>query len=249
MNYKKSLPAAIALLVAGIAFQSCSKDQGNTARVDVNYDLNNKAKLQVINTTLNTSKTYVFMDGEPLSGTPLAYSSGATNTGSGLTYAVDPGLHAFNVRDIASAVQPPLAFSEDFQANTQYTIFLYDTMNAIKQKTVAANIVRPTNGEAKVRFANLAWQKNATAPSVDIFSKNLNANIASDVPYSEITEFALVPNPGVTDSIYVREAGTTTTLGSGAFTFLPNEHYTVVYRGSYSATTTFARSLAAYISF
>jgi|SRR5690606_24090462 len=247
MSLNKIIKTGLGVTVSALLLASCTKDNSNSSRADEIRDFGNMARVQIYNAALGTQRTFAYADAERLNGAAFIYSNTA-HSGSGLTHALPAGLHAMVVRDtLGSSVQPQISFAQDFQANTQYTIFLYDTMNAIKQKTFAANIVRPTDGQARVRFANFAFLKGATPPNVDVFSKNLNGNLVSDVPYSELSGFMTVV-PDVTDSLYVREAGTTTNLVGGAFTFRPNEHYTVVFRGRYAPGTTFVRTLASFIN-
>ena len=209
---------------------SCTKDNGNTGRAIEDRDLSNKANVQVINSTLGSQRTFVYADGQRLNGAALIYTNSTTNTGSGLTYALEPGLRSFMVRDtLGTSVQPVLTFAEDFQANQKYTIFLYDTMRTIKQKTVLNQIETPDPQTAHLRFANFVWAKNATLPNVDVFSKKLNQNIFTDVPYTDVTGF--IAHPFGADSLFVRQTGMAANLASVAINPLPQEIYTLVYRG------------------
>jgi len=229
----------------GLAFVSllaaCSKDHGNTARANVDTDFSNKATLQVFNASLNTQRNFVYMDGGRLSGTSMTYTA-ASYLASGLIYAVPAGLHSFLVKDtLGTSTQPPLAFAENLQANKHYSVFVYDTMKNVKQITVEDEIVIPDDESTMIRFANFRWSRTGTPANVDVFSKNLNDNILTNVPYTTVTEFFAQPT-GLTDSLFVRETGTTTNLASGGFTFLPKKSYTLLYRGSDS----WAKTLSAF---
>lgn len=236
------------MMAAVLLMASCTKDHGNTTRANEMKDFGNMARVQIYNTAPGTARTFAYADAKRLNGAAFIYSNTA-HTGSGLSYAVMAGLRAFVVRDtLGSSIQPQISFAEDFQANKNYTIFLYDTMSAIKQKTVMTDIVKTNdNTTTRVRFANFTWLKGGTPPNVDLYSKNQNSIILSDVPYTGVTDFVTLPT-GATDSLFVRETGTMTNLAAGAFTFMPNESYTVVYRGRYNPGT-FAKTLASFINY
>jgi hypothetical protein len=222
---------------------ACSKDHGGTARADVDSDFSNKAILQVYNASVNTQRNFLYMDGGRLSGTSMTYTA-ASYLASGLMYAVPAGLHSFLIKDtLGSSTQPSLAFSQDFQANSRYSMFVYDTMKNIKQITVKDNIVIPDDTASMVRFANFRWSRTGTPVNVDVFSKIENANILTNVPYTTVTEFFARPS-AVTDSLFVRETGTTTNLAAAGFTFRPKKSYTILYYGSDS----WAKTITAYIN-
>src|SRR5574338_257709 len=142
MNFNKIIRNGCGMMAAALMLASCTKDNGNTTRANEMKDFGNLARVQIYNAALGTARTFAYADAERLNGAAFIYSTSA-HTGSGLTYAVMPGLRAFVVRDtLGSSIQPQLSFAEDFQANKNYTIFLYDTMSAIKQKTVMTDIVK-----------------------------------------------------------------------------------------------------------
>lgn len=248
MKFSKIYSTGILVTAVALLFASCNKGDGHAFSHLENRDLNNKARIQVFNAAIGSQRTFVYSDAARLNGTALAYTASAF-TGSPLTFVVNPGLHSFMIKDdLATSTQPTLTFPQDFQANKTYTMFIYDTLNAIKQKTVLTEIVKPNDGSARLRFANFPVRKPGTPPNVDVFSKRLNANIFSDVPYTGVTDFVNVPGLE-SDSIFVRAAGTTTNLIAGSFSFLTNESYTIIFRGRYDGGTAYPRTLTSFINY
>lgn len=244
--------ACAGLAVIVVSQFSCTKT--NFERVaNTNTDFNNKAQVQVYNATINTQRTFVYSDGKKLNGAALIYTqttaTNAAHTGSGITFLLDPGLHAFTIRDtLGTSTQTKLNFSENLDANKFYTIFMYDTMNAVKQKTVLTELVTPADSTARVRFANFVYSK-ALPPTVDIFSKRRNENVFSNIPYTTVTDFIPYAT-GVSDSLIVRTAGTMIALDTATFTFTPKRSYTLVFRGRASTNeiggALFPRTLASF---
>ncbi len=240
MNFNTIIKTGTGVLASALLLVSCTKEHGETAKALEDKDFNNKAKVQVYNAALGTQRTFAYADGKRLNGAAFIYTNTATHTGSGLTFAVMPGLRAFVVRDtLGTSVQPPLAFAEDFQANKSYTIFLYDTMRFIKQKTVLNDIEPVDAYTARIRFANFAWLKAGVPPNVDVWSKSQNTNIFSDIPYTTVTGFMNVQG-STSDSLFVREAGTMIEIAKAGFTFQPLKHYTLILRGGGAFTRTLA---------
>ncbi|HEY6504779.1 MAG TPA: hypothetical protein VIZ28_12440 [Chitinophagaceae bacterium] len=235
-------------------YLSCTKT--NFERVaDANTDYNNKSLVQVYNASINTQRTFFYADGNKLNGAALIYTqttaTNAAHTGSGLTFILDPGLHSFLIRDtLLTSVQTPISFSGNLDANKFYTVFTYDTMNASKQKSVLADLVIPTDSTARLRFANFVYWKSGIPPPMDIFSKRLNANIFSNINYTDVTGF--IPYASmVSDSLIVRTAGTMIALDTLAVSsFTPKRSYTLVFRGRYVTNeiggALFPRTLASY---
>jgi hypothetical protein len=201
-------------------------------------DFNNLARVQVYNATLSTQRNLVYADGKPLSATPMVYtqttSTNAAFTGSGVVYGLPPGTSTFMIRDTSStATQPPLVFSYTLQGNASYTIFTYDSVNTIKQVTVKNNIVIPSDSTARLRFANFVYWKTGTPPGVDIFSKNRNTNIFTNVELTQVTDYISYASK-TTDSLIVRTTGTMIGLDTATIAPTPKRSYTLVFRGRYS---------------
>lgn len=229
---------------------ACDKTIKDSTPVVPDYD--NLAKVQVIDATLNTQRNAIYADGALLNATPMVYTS-ATFSGSGIVYGLAPGTKGFLIRDTSStATQPPLNFSYTLMGNNSYTIFTYDSVNAIKQVTVKNNIVVPSDTTARVRFANFAHWHVGVPAAVDIFSKNKNANIFTNVSLTQVTDF--IPYASrTTDSLFVRTTGTMTGLDTATITPSPQRSYTLVFRGRFATnegnSATFPRTLTSFITY
>ncbi|MEI9810546.1 MAG: hypothetical protein WDO16_23215 [Bacteroidota bacterium] len=251
----KSYRIAISVLgitAAFLLFLSCTKQTGKEVALE-KYDLDNYARLQVYNVAVGNQRNYVYIDGKPVTGAALLYTN-ATFTplfpATPNSFIVTPGIRSFSIRDtLGTSTQPQLAFAENLAANSYYTIFAYDTMSAIKQKTVLTTIVTPSDSTARVRFGNFVFFKTGVPPNVDIFSKRRNANVFTNIAVTEVTDF--IPyESGTADSLIVRSTGTTTALDTAVFNFTRKRSYTLVFRGRYAVneagTNTFPRTLSSF---
>ena len=223
----------IGLLSIGLAI-SCTKsfDEKTTQQ----KDFNGSTIVQVVNTIVNASRNYVYVDGVPVNGAPMISGSIFPTTGYG--FSIPPGIRAFLIRDtLGATTQVPLSFAENLAAGRHHTIFIYDTITSPKQKTVQDNIVIPTDTTARLRFANFIYNP-FDIPAVDVYSFKAAANLFTNIPITGVTEF--VPYPSlVTDTLYIRETGTMNQLYKltvGGLT--PKRNYTFVYRGSHRGTRT-----------
>jgi len=220
-----TLPA----LAAALVISACTKNSDGV--LTDSRDFSNSAIAQVYVATVNASRNYVYVDGNQVNGSSLI--SGSVFPASGPGFKVSPGVKAFLVRDtISTATQVPLSFAENFQFGKTYTVFLYDTINAPKQKTVQTDIVIPSDTTARIRFANFIYNPNAI-PAVDVFSYSRNANIFTNVNVTDVTGFIPYASGLPLDTLYIRPTGTTTNLVKLSMTGLMKQRsYTVVYRGS-----------------
>ena len=117
-------------------------------------------------------------------------------------------------------------------------IFTFDTITAPKHKTVRTPITIPTDTTCRVRFANFAYNGVAETPAIDIVSLGKNEIVATNVRYTDVTDFIVHPSRIGTEAFQIRLAGTTTVLATSTVsTLLPQRMYTVVYRGSHRATS------------
>jgi hypothetical protein len=243
-----------ALIIAG-----CTKDKVPEGRADENMDFSNHAQVQVYNAAVNTQRNHVFVDGKIVTGASLTYTSATFSPlfpSSASGFAVPAGLRNFLIRDtLTAATQPPLVFAENFQSGQFYTIFLYDSLNAVKQKTVWTKIDVPTDTSSRLRFANFVYWRTGTPPPMDVFSKKMNANIFTNVAYTEVTNF--IPyGSGFTsgaynDTLLVRPTGSTGAyLDTLAFTPARGRVYTLVFRGRYeTAGASFPRTLSVFANY
>jgi hypothetical protein len=253
---KKTIAIYSFILIAlTVLITACSREiQDSTPRLD---DFGNTATVQLYNVAVGNQRNLFYIDGKAVNGAtvPLTYTNtvllfpAAPNVG----FAVTAGLRNFYLKDtLATSTQPPLSFAENFLGNKFYTIFVYDTMNAVKQKTVETNIVVPSDNSARVRFANFAYFQTGVPPAVDIFSKTKNANVFTNVALTDVTDF-ITYTSGVADTLIVRSTGTAIGLDTANFTFNAKRNYTLVFRGRYavneSGGATFPRTLSSFINY
>ena len=235
----------VAGMAASMLFSSCIKTFDE--KVEQNRDFSNSSLLQVYMATVNADRNYVYVDSKPVNGAKLILGSVFPSTG--FAFAVPGGYRAFMIRDTLTATtQTPLSFAQNMDVGKNYTIFMYDTINAAKQKTVETKIVVPGDTTARLRCANFIFSKNAV-PAVDIFSKRRNVNVFTNVAVTGVTDFIPVPS-AFTDTFYVRETGTTNQLAVlNGLTPTEKRSYTLVFRGRYETTSgTIARTLSSFIN-
>lgn len=249
MKLYKIIIISIGTVAVSFLYMSCYKSNIKLVSA-VNSDFTNKAFVQVYNATLSSARNYVYVDGNAVTGAIVAYGGAFPSTPS--NFSVTPGFRSFLIRDTSSTIltQPPMSFAENFEPNKYYTIFMYDTLNSPKQKTVVNNIIIPADTTARVRFANFIFSKTPV-PNVDIFSIKSNANVFTNVQVTDVTNYVpfktFLPT-STSDTLLVRETGTTILLAQlNAFNPIRKRSYTLVLRGSYKAATP-AKTLSSFSS-
>jgi hypothetical protein len=219
--------------VGSISIVSCKKEFEKIVVED--KELEDKAFLKVYNGAVNTNRNFVYIDNVPVTGSILAY--GALFPSTGYTATIEPGNRSVLVKDtLATSTQVPVSFTSTFEAGKNYTIFTYDTVNAVKHKIVEDQIEVPADTSARLRFVNLIYS-STPLPNVDLYSTRQGANIFSNVALADVTDFIPYASNSV-DTFYVRETGTTTNL-TPLFSIRPTQKrsYTIVYRGRYGTTS------------
>ncbi|MBI5857305.1 MAG: DUF4397 domain-containing protein [Sphingobacteriales bacterium] len=235
--------AGIVFILASVAIVSCEKtfDEKTLQQTD----FTNSTRVQLFLAMVNATRNYVYVDANQVTGS--AMSSGSVFPSAANSFVVNGGLKAFLVRDtLSTSTQVPLSFAENMQVGKNYTVFVYDTINTPKQKTVVTNIEVPTDTTARVRFANFVFSKT-DVPAVDIFSKRRNVNVFTNVPVTDVTGFIPFPS-AFNDTIYVRETGTSNLLATmNSFNPSAKRSYTLVFRGRYQSTSgTVVRTLSSF---
>lgn len=247
---KGLLPLAGSLLVLA----ACTKNiVDETPRES---DPGTYASVQIYNVALGTKGNFLYIDGVPVNGSPFVFTqttaTNATFTGSGLTYGLAPGTHTFTLKDTAAATtQPPLVFNNSLQPNTAYTLFTFDTLTSVQQLMVQNTFTVPLDTTARLRFAHLSYLKGGTPENVDIFSKNKNANVFTNVAFKTVTDFIPYASRKA-DTLIARQAGTTTDLATVFITPSVKRFYTVVFRGRHNNTVAanlYPRQLVSFINY
>ena len=200
--------------------------------------------IKVFVATVKASNTYVYADNVPLTGARLSFQSTfPTNLG----YAtITPGQRSISIRDTTSTyTQVPAVFNQVFNPGQYYSLFIYDTLNNTKYLVVKDNIIVPADTSSQIRFANLVFSQTPV-PNVDVFSKDLNKNVFTNLSVGSVTDFISFPSK-VVDTLIVQPTGTSTALANIIFTPGARRSYTVVFNGRYQTTTgAIARTLSLY---
>lgn len=231
------------VISASFFVASCSKAKGKDTALETT-DFSNRSLVQVYNATLGSTRNYVYVDGAPVNGASINYGTAFPVTPS--NFSVPSGLRAFLIRDtLRTTTQPAMSLAENLLPASNYTLFTYDTVNTVKNKLVQNNIIVPADTTARIRFANFVYAPFATTP-VDVFSKNRNATIFTNVTTTDVTNY-IAYDSRRTDTLFLRFAGTTTNiLNNNGTVAAPNyqpillviapirkRSYTVLFRGSY----------------
>ncbi|MEY3589993.1 MAG: hypothetical protein RLZZ466_513 [Bacteroidota bacterium] len=226
---------AVAITASTLLLQSCQKSFDKKLAAD--YYTGTGSTIQVFVGTVGASRNYIYVDGQPVNGSAL--STGNLFPGTGFGYSVKSGLRNMMVRDtLSTTTQANLVFAQNFDIGNNYMIFTFDTITAPKQKTVRTPITVPSDTTCRVRFANFAYNGIAQTPAIDIVSLGKNEIVATNVRYTDVTDFIVHPSRIGTEAFQIRLAGTTTVLATSTVsTLLPQRSYTVVYRGSHRATS------------
>lgn len=241
MTMKDSKILNIGVIIVLVSFISIACNKANNERIAAfETDLDNKSVVQVAVATVNATRNYLYVDSKQITGATLSSGSIFPVSATGVGFNVEGGFRSFLVRDtLSTTTQMPFSFAESFNVSTHYTLFLYDTITAPKQKTVKDNIVIPPDTTCRLRFANFIYN-NAAVPNVDVFSFNRNANIFTNIAVTDVTEFIPYPSRLPADTLYIREAGTMNLLLKQSIGVLtPKRNYTFLYRGSFKGTKTF----------
>jgi hypothetical protein len=238
MKVISKITASCAVIATAMLAVSCVKQSGKEVATEQN-NYSNKAFVQVYNATLSSARNYVYVDGNAVTGAALAYGGTFPSTPS--NFAVTSGVRAFLIRDTLSATtQIPMSFAENFEANKNYTVFMYDSITNPKQKTVVNNILLPDDTTSRIRFANFIYTTTAV-PNVDLFSVRRGTNVFTNVPITDVTGYIPHPSSSKTvenDTLRVYEAGTANLLATlNGFAPVRKRSYTVVFRGRYQSTS------------
>lgn len=242
--------AAGSLVAMAALVSSCDKDLNDRNNVD--KDASNSTYVKFVNLAGNATRNYVYVDGKQVSGAQMLYGETLPTHSGSYGLKMSAGLHSFVVRDtLSTSTQVPLSFNGNFDANSSYTVFLYDSIIRIKQVTVKNEIVMPADSTSRLRFGNFMYLANGgTAPAVDLYSSFFGRRIFTNIAPSEVTEFITYPGAHAAgDTLRTYVAGTNTVLNQLiGYTTTQKRSYTVVTRGNYNnlAATGTGRLIASY---
>lgn len=229
------------MLASSVLLILIACEKASMPRANEITDLTNKAKVQVFNATPSSPGSFVAINGLTVNTTAaVTYGNGYP---ASVYFLTEPGLSQFSIRPSTGTVQPVLSFPNSLKPGMFYSIFTYDTINAIKQLTVESTLEIPTDTTARIRFANFMYSKTGM-PNVDVYSTRNKANIFTNVASTQVTAFIPAASK-LLDTLIVRQTGTTTSLFQlNSVLLTPQRIYTAVLRGSYVTPTTTARTLS-----
>ncbi|OYZ03053.1 MAG: hypothetical protein B7Y37_01035 [Sphingobacteriia bacterium 28-36-52] len=232
-----SIIAVIGLLTA------CKKDfDGRTTE---SSGTENKSFIRFVPGSLAAARNFITVDGTRLNGTGLSMGGVFPGASTITAFAtILPGSRTIRVFDSSAVtIQSPVSISSTFDAGKFYTIYTYDTSNAVKALIQNDVFTVPTDTTANVKFVNIIFSSSAI-PNVDLYSRRKRANIATNIaPLSSSPYIKHIT--GLSDTLEVRATGTTTALTIvNGFTFNAKRTYNVVFRGRYQSTAgTMSRGL------
>jgi hypothetical protein len=232
-----SILAVIGLLTA------CKKDFDGRTSESVGTE--NKAFIRFVPGSLAATRNFITLDGARLNGTPLAMGAVFPGASTVTAFAtILPGARTIRVFDSAAVpMQTPVSVSATFDAGKFYSVYTYDTSNAVKALIQNDVFTVPSDTTANVKFVNIIYSSSAI-PNVDLYSRRKRANIATNI--APLASSNYIPHiSGLTDTLEVRATGTTTTLAIfNGHTFNAKRTYNVVFRGRYQSTAgTMSRGL------
>ena len=248
---KQSILTGFFFIMIALLFFSCEKYDGDRTP-GAFYSTVNNSSVQVYISTVGASRNYVYVDGRAQNGSLLAFTSSTSASplfpSSGYGFTVPAGQRNFLIRDtLSTSTQIPLSFANIFSIGKNYTIFTYDTITAVKQKTVETSIVVPTDTSCRVRLAHFAYSP-VLMPNVDLYSFKRAGNVITNVAPTDVTNFVAFASK-LNDTLQVRVTGTANVLAQ-LNGFLPTEKrsYTLVYRGSHRGASS-ARFLSSFVNY
>ncbi len=235
MKLTRLIILSLGILTVSTLCLSCTKTTPKVAGTDA--DLTNTTLIQIFNSTVRSTRNYVYVDGAAVSGSAFAF--GGVFPATAYAFKVAPGLRSFLIRDtLNSSTQVPLVFSENLELGKSYTIFTYDSLTNPKQATILNDIEVPSDTTARLRFANFIYNTSAL-PNVDVYSfrKGPSAPVFANISTTQVTNFIPYAS-SITDTLYVYATGTTSPLIVKAIipALVPQRSYTTTYNGSYRGT-------------
>jgi len=232
--------AAGSLVALAALISSCDKNLNDRNKLD--KDASNSAYVKFVNLAGNATRNFVFVDGKQVSGVQMVYGETLPVHSGNYGLKMAAGLRSFVVRDtLSTTTQVPLTFNGNFDANSSYTVFLYDSIIRIKQVTVKNNIEIPSDSTSRLKFGNFMYLTNGgTAPAVDLYSSFFGRRIFTNIAPSQVTEFITYPGGHAAgDTLRTYVAGTNTVLNELiGYTTTIKRSYVVVARGNYNNVLT-----------
>lgn len=256
---KKILLCTLLLATGLLTFSACEKKADRKAEFTTTEE---NAFVRIIHVSPSFRQVFnapdsfnIFINDNKVNGPLITYAGLFPATGSNFGYfAVPTGLQhiKLSVAGIVKADSIPLTlFSKVFLTGQYYSILVTDNIKSPNDSAkiiLQDNFTKPSNGNYSIRFVH-AVLNDTTGKNIDVFSARRNANIYNDIKPGQIVNFQNFPfNSQVSDTLYVRRAGTLQNLAITTGLFGNQRAYTFIYRGDGNLTTgTKARVLFPYL--
>lgn len=245
----KKILSYFSILAAGIVlFSACKKETDIKAQYSTTEE---NAFVRIVHASPFFRNVFnapdsinVFVNNVKVNGPLITYAGLFPATGTAFGYfAVPTGL--LNVKlTVGGVVNPdsiPLTtFAKVVTKGQYYSFILTDD---IKNPNDSAKIIlqdfytKPSNGNYSLRFVHAVLNDTA-GKNIDVFSTRRNANIYNNIKPGQIVNFSNYPyNSQLSDTLYVRRAGTLQTLATTIASFGNQRAYTMVYRGDGNLTS------------
>ncbi|MGV3766189.1 MAG: DUF4397 domain-containing protein [Chitinophagaceae bacterium] len=236
MPSNKFIPFGSAVLAAVMLF-SCTKEfREKTPMAD---DLSDSATIKIFNASVSSVRNQLIINDVLTLRTVFAYNSTWPTSAANAGFVVSPGQKSIVIKDSnATSTQPVQNITLGAEAGKSYSIFLYDTVTAMKNKLVVNDIVIPADTTSRLRFANFSFRRATPAPAIDVYSFSRKQLIFTNVPLNDVTGYISYPSL-TSDTLAILPAGTTDTLVKlNGYSTTPKRSYTLVFRGVYTVTGT-----------
>lgn len=256
---KKILSYSSLAAVAMIMFVACQKEAQIQAPFTTTED---NAFVRVIHASPSFRQVFnapdsfnIFVNDAKVNGPLITYAGLFPATGTNFGYiAVPTGLQNIKL-SVAGIVNPdsiPLTlFSKVFTKGQYYSIIVTDNFKSANDSAkiiLQDNYTKPNNGNYSIRFVHAVLNDTAGL-NIDVFSARRNANIFNAIKPGQVVNFQTFPfNSQVSDTFYVRRAGTLQNLAATIASPGNQRVYTFIYRGNGDLITgTKARVLIPYL--
>lgn len=236
MSSKRFVPFASLVLAFGLLL-SCTKEfKENTPMLD---ELSDSATIKIFNASVSSARTQLIINDILTLRTVFTYNSTWPTSAANTGFVVSPGQKSLVIKDSsATSTQPVQNIALTAEAGKSYSIFLYDTVTAMKNKLVVNDIVIPSDTTSRLRFANFSFRRATPAPAIDVYSFNRKQLIFTNVALNDVTGYISYPSL-TSDTLAILPAGATDTLVKlNGYSTTPKRSYTLVFRGVYTVTGT-----------
>ncbi|TDH26394.1 hypothetical protein EXU57_09850 [Segetibacter sp. 3557_3] len=238
----------IAAIIITLAFTACEKGDGY---VDPSLP-SVGAKVKFINTSFNAPGVIFYGKDTTFKFSAALVATGGILQGTavGSTYpsndyaVLQPYDDVLKVRVPTNATVSPGATIDvgrlSVTEGRNYSVFLVDSFPVLSTVVVNDSLVnfnQIADSSFRARFVNLVYGIPAGL-SVDVYSKNQNAIIFSNVPYKGSTGFREMKVYSTQDEIELRLAGTPIVLAKLLQTPVQKRTYTWFARGRFGSTVT-----------